>query len=150
MMGPEDPPYAVWYLCCADDVVHPRSMAKEEAEMATASGYVTVYEASDGGSGDPRKTFWQFFVDKQAVTSENPDIADTMRFAIETSRAVDVTFDDATNVISQARIAFEYVCAAEEYTPCKPDDPPGSKQPIQICETRRRAPCIGPGSDPQP
>lgn len=35
--------------------------------MAYIEDYVTVFESSDGGSGDPAKTFWQFFVGTQPV-----------------------------------------------------------------------------------
>ena len=40
--------------------------------MADIEDYVTVYESTDGGTGDPRKTFWQFFVGATTVSTDNP------------------------------------------------------------------------------
>jgi hypothetical protein len=105
--------------------------------MADIEDYVTVFESSDGGSGDPAKTFWQFFVGTQPVGTTNPLIAETMRLAINTSSKVRVTFDQqAGNMMSQARIGFKYVCNSREINRC---DPPNLPQ--QICETLRYAPC---------
>jgi len=107
--------------------------------MATAEGYIEVYESSDGGSGNPCRTFWQFFVGKQPVVTENPQIAETIRLAISTSSKVRVTYDDQKqNTISQVRIEFKYVCESSTITPCVPDPAEPSKV---ICETRRFAPC---------
>jgi 2-iminobutanoate/2-iminopropanoate deaminase len=76
--------------------------------MGSIEGYITVFESSDGGTGDPVKTFWQFFVHvlgggTQQVTTENARLAETMRLAVETTSNVRVTYDDATKVMSQAR-----------------------------------------------
>jgi hypothetical protein len=74
--------------------------------MATqiANGYVTVYEASDGGSGDPAKTTWQFFVGTQAVNTTNHFLAQTARLAVNTNSRVQVTFDDTNRKVSQLRV----------------------------------------------
>lgn len=105
--------------------------------MANVEGYVTVFESSDGGSGDPAKTFWQFFVGIQPVGTRNPLLAETMRLAVDTSNKVRVTFDpSAGNTMSQARLAFEYVCNYRKIEKC---EPPGLPQ--EICETIRFAPC---------
>jgi hypothetical protein len=83
--------------------------------MADIEDYVTVFESSDGGSGDPAKTFWQFFVGAQPVGTNNPLLAETMRLAIKTSSKVKVTFDQkAGNTMSQARIEFKYVCNSRD------------------------------------
>ena len=50
--------------------------------MAVVKGYVTVYESSDGGTGNPAKTFWQLFVNNQPVSIDNHLMADTVRLAI--------------------------------------------------------------------
>lgn len=104
--------------------------------MANIEDYVTVFESSDGGTGNPVKTFWQFFVGAQAVNTENPFIAETMRLAVKTSSKVQVTFDEKTHTMSQARIEFKYVCNSLEIQEC---EPPNSRQ--KICETVRYAPC---------
>ena len=105
--------------------------------MADIEGYVTVFESSDGGSGDPAKTFWQFFVGTQPVSTENPLIAETMRLAVNTSSKVRVTFDQsAGNKMSQARIEFKYVCNSREIQACEPPI-----APQRICETIRYVPC---------
>jgi methionine synthase II (cobalamin-independent) len=76
----------------------------------TVEGYVTVYESSDGGSGDPHETFWQFRVYASPeiqpfVTTRNHRLAETMRFAMDTKRKVKVTYDAAAPyTMSQARI----------------------------------------------
>ena len=74
--------------------------------MADTEGKVEVYESSDGGTGDPAKTNWQFFVNGKPVTTGNHFIAETMRLAIETDHKVRVTFN-SDSTISQARIQFQ-------------------------------------------
>lgn len=111
--------------------------------MANVTGYVTVFESSDGGSGDPARTFWQFFVGTQAVTTSNPLLAETMRLAVETNSRVGVTFDpEAGKTMSQARIEFTYVCSSRKLERC---EPPNVQQ--EICETIRYAPCKDPIPD---
>jgi hypothetical protein len=87
-----------------------------EALMAQIDGYVTVYESSDGGTGEAEETLWQFFVDSDPaspgdrvnVTTENFRIAETIRLALDKSQKVKVTYDDGNqNRISQARIEFK-------------------------------------------
>ena len=77
--------------------------------MAMLEGRITVYESSDGGSGDFAKTHWQFFVDPgQApvpVGTNNPALAETVRLAIASSSKVRVTFDEQ-HTLTQVRIAF--------------------------------------------
>lgn len=109
--------------------------------MAEIEDHVMVYESTDGGSGDPRKTFWQFFVGPTAVSTDNPLHAETMRLAIETSSKVRVTFQEEAgkNVMSQARLAFQYVCNSRKIERCVP--PEASDLPQEICETIRFAPC---------
>ena len=93
---------------------------------ANAEGYVTVYESSDGGTGDPAKTLWQFFVGGHPVTTENHFLAETVRLAIDTNSRVRVTYDaDQGNKLSQVRIEFKYACETRRLAPCKPDNPPG-------------------------
>lgn len=105
--------------------------------MATIEDYVTVFESSDGGSGDPVKTFWQFFVGAQAVSTNNSLLAETMRLAVYSSSKVRVTYDETnSNTMSQARIEFTYVCNSREIGQCEPQ---ASFQ--KICETVRYAPC---------
>jgi hypothetical protein len=105
-------------------------------------GYVCVYEASDGGTGDPAKTFWQFIVGKQPVTTRNHYLAETMRLAVETNSKVKVTYDpDDGNTMSQARIEFRYVCEKRQIEPCDPSSPDAQRE---VCETLRYSPC-----DPQ-
>jgi hypothetical protein len=81
--------------------------------MAIFNGYVTVYESSDGGSGDPNETIWQFFIfdgnKNNPVTTRNHRLARTMRLAIETYRRVRVTCGDDDSTMSQARIEFERI-----------------------------------------
>jgi hypothetical protein len=106
--------------------------------MANIEGYVTVYESSDGGTGKPCNTFWQFFVGQQPVSTENHWIAETMRLAISTNSKVNVTYDsDKGNRMSQARIEFNYICESRQIQEC---DMPESKMKV-ICETRRYAQC---------
>src|SRR5258708_1488341 len=88
-----------------------------DASMAAVQieGYVTVFEASDGGSGDPRKTTWQFFIDpgnapRDSVITTNSWIAETMHLAIKTNSRVRTSYDSVSHVASQARIEFAYVC----------------------------------------
>jgi len=109
--------------------------------MADIEDYVTVFESSDGGTGEPAKTFWQYFVGAQPVSTKNALIAETMRLAINTNSKVRFIFDLAAgNTMSQARIEFKYVCNSRKIQPC---EPPNSPQ--EICETIRYAPChIGP------
>jgi hypothetical protein len=114
--------------------------------MATIDGYIKVFEASDGGTGDPLKTIWQFFVDHQPVITKNPKLAETAELAVTTASRVRVTYDPADNTISQIRMEFAYVCTAEPIHDCNikpvPPPPPGTKY---VCETKRYAPC-----EPQP
>ena len=92
--------------------------------MASVNDYVRVYEATDAGTGDPAKTFWQFFVGAQPVFTKNPVIAQTMRLAVKTESKVRVEYDPAnTNTISQARMEFTYVCATQRYSPCQEQKP---------------------------
>ena len=56
--------------------------------LKNVEGYVEVYEASDGGSGNPVKTSWQFFVNAQPVSIDNKYIAETMRLSIHSSLAL--------------------------------------------------------------
>jgi hypothetical protein len=106
--------------------------------MPFVEDFVTVFESTDGGTGDPAKTFWQFFVGGQPVRTENPLIAETMQLAIKTSSKVRVAFDSAAgNTMSQARIEFKYICDARKIQKCDPNSPD------EICESRRYAPCEG-------
>jgi hypothetical protein len=94
--------------------------------MATIEGYVTVFESSDGGTGDPAKTFWQFFIGTQPVRTENRFLAETMRLAVDSSSKVSVTYDENKgNTMSQARIEFTYVCESRRYAPCDKNSIPG-------------------------
>jgi hypothetical protein len=107
--------------------------------MADIEDYVTVYESSDGGTGNAVKTFWQFFVGSQPVSTENPLIAETMRLAINTNSKVRVSYDPAAgNTMAQARIEFTYVCSYRKIQKC---ESPNSDSPEEICETIRYAPC---------
>jgi hypothetical protein len=117
--------------------------------MANVLGYVTVYESSDGGSGDPNATFWQFFVDpgnapRQAVTTKNFRLAKTMALAIKTSSRVSVTYG-AKNEMEQVRIEFNYICELEQIRPCS-----SSPEPQNVCLTRRYAPCTPDEIPPRP
>jgi hypothetical protein len=90
--------------------------------VANAEGLVTVYESSDGGTGDPARTFWQFFVGPQPVKTENHYLADTVQLAIRTNSRVKVTYDPAAgNMASQVRLEFEYACETRRLSPCKPE-----------------------------
>lgn len=92
--------------------------------MAQIEGYVTVYESSDGGTGDPAKTHWIFFVGGQALNTDNHWIAETMRLAVSMNSRVRVEYDPNAFIASQARIEFQYICETRRYQPCgdKPDD----------------------------
>ncbi|HEY6232936.1 MAG TPA: hypothetical protein VIW64_16860 [Pyrinomonadaceae bacterium] len=108
--------------------------------MADIQDYVAVFESSDGGSGDPGKTFWQFFVGVQPVSTTNPLIAETMQLAIKTNSKVRVNYDPAAgNTMSQARIEFKYVCNSRKIQKCEPPNSSDSTQ--EICETLRYGPC---------
>lgn len=87
--------------------------------MSNVTGHVTVYESSDGGSGDPAKTTWQFFVGTQPVNTTNQFLAQTIRVAIQTNSQVQVTFDNTTKTLSQVRIEFKYSCETRRLTACK-------------------------------
>jgi hypothetical protein len=110
--------------------------------MANIQGYVTVYESSDAGTGDPRLTFWQFFVDpgnkpRQAVTTKNDRLADTMRLAINTNSRVSVSYDPTKgNAMEQARIEFNYICELVKIEECK-----RPSQSMNVCVTRRYSSC---------
>ncbi len=111
--------------------------------MGTIQGNVTRYESSDGGRGCAEKTVWQFFVAGRPVTTENYNLAETMRLAIKTSNQVTVTFDDTTNVMSQARLDFSYICEAREIVICRNGEP---EPPTLMCETKRYNRCeVNPG-----
>ena len=109
--------------------------------MAQAKGYITVFEASDGGTGNPCRTLWQFFVcsstDRQAVRTENHWIAETALLAIKTNALVQVEYDATSSVVSQVRMTFDYVCESSEVEPCAPPE----SEPKVICETRRYTSC---------
>lgn len=70
--------------------------------MATVDGNITVFEVSDGGSGDISKTRWQLFVDKTPVSTLNSHIADIAGLAITLKSKVRCTYDKG--VISQLRL----------------------------------------------
>ena len=110
--------------------------------MATVNDFIKVFESSDGGSGDPAKTIWQFFVGAQAVTTTNRTIAETMQLAVNTNSKVQVTYDPTVgNTMSQARIQFAYVCNSRPIVGCQPPDLNLPAPPPEICETIRYAPC---------
>src|ERR1700674_5044621 len=105
----------------------------------TVEDYVLVYEASDGGTGDPRLTVWQFFIGAQPVTTKNPELAETIRLAVDSNSKVKATYDDQNaNTLLQARIVFTYVCESVQITGCGPVDEAKS-----ICVTKRYSPCKG-------
>ncbi|WP_152620883.1 hypothetical protein [Bradyrhizobium japonicum] len=110
--------------------------------MGTIVGYVTVFESSDGGTGDPHQTLWQFFVDpgnaaRQNVITKNTRLADTMRFAVKLNSRVRVSYDDTTFVMAQARIEFSYLCEELTIQPCRGVP----LEPKMVCVTRRYSPC---------
>ena len=111
--------------------------------MANRRGYIKVFEASDGGTGNPLNTVWQFFVDNQPVTTTNERLAETARLAVTTASRVDVTYDPANgNAISQIRMEFRYVCTSEPVHDChQPPIPPPPPGTTYICQTKRFAPC---------
>ncbi|MBT8079180.1 MAG: hypothetical protein KJO31_11440 [Gammaproteobacteria bacterium] len=116
--------------------------------MAEIEGYVTVYESSDGATGDPDQTIWQFFVydgiKNTPVRTKNVRLARTMRLAIETNREVKVIYDEMESTMSQARIEYEYICESQKVYLC---DSNGTEK--EICQTRRLSRCkpdIPPGS----
>jgi hypothetical protein len=78
-----------------------------------------VYESSDGGTGDPAKTIWQFFVGTQPVNTTNQFFSQTIRVAIQTNSQVQVTFDNTTKALSQVRIEFKYSCETRRLAACK-------------------------------
>jgi len=109
--------------------------------MATVDGYIKVFEASDGGTGNPLDTVWQFFVDVQPVTTKNERLAETAKLAVMTASRVRVTYDEANgNTISQIRMEFDYICTAEMVHNCN-QTPPPEPGTQYICETKRFAPC---------
>jgi hypothetical protein len=67
--------------------------------------FITVYESSDAGTGDPTKTTWQFFVGAKPVTTTNSFLAETVRLAIMTNSKVMVTVNG--NTLTQVRIALK-------------------------------------------
>jgi hypothetical protein len=85
------------------------------------TGKVVVYESSDGGTGDPRRTFWQFHIyskgdtptppSKTAVTTNNPFFAETIRLALQIDKEVQVSYNvnDNNNVTTQVRIEIQLV-----------------------------------------
>src|SRR5436309_1619703 len=93
--------------------------------MATKDGYIKVFEASDAGTGDPLQTIWQFFVDNQPVTTTNEHLAHAAMLAVKTASRVRVTYDAGSNVASQVRMEFSYVCTSESIRDCnQPPEPP--------------------------
>jgi hypothetical protein len=77
------------------------------APLSPTTGFVTVYESSDGGTGDPAKTVWQFFVGGQPVKTTNKYFAQTARLAVRTKSQVTATFNAVDgNVLSQLRVAL--------------------------------------------
>jgi hypothetical protein len=87
-----------------------------------ATGFVDVFESSDGGTGDPTKTVWQFFVAGSAFITKNSNLAETVRLAIETNSQLMVTAD-ANNTATQVRIAFKYQCTAQRVSHCEGSQP---------------------------
>jgi len=110
--------------------------------MGSIEGYVTVFESSDGGTGDPDKTLWQFFIDpgnapREAVTTKNRQLAETIRFAVETNNRVRVSYDDGAHTMTQARIEFRYICESLKIEPCTP--PPAGE--TMVCATQKYSAC---------
>lgn len=96
--------------------------------MGTIMGYITVFESSDGGSGNPANTKWQFLINTggtahDAVNTSNDKLADTMRLAIQTKSRVAVAFKDDNHAIEQVRIVFNYICEKVSIQPCAPAEP---------------------------
>jgi hypothetical protein len=85
-----------------------------------AKGFVTVFEASDGATGNPEDTTWQFFVGKKPVITKNHFLAQAVRLAIETNSQVQVTFEDP-NTLSQVRIEFNYGSEITRLAPVPPE-----------------------------
>jgi hypothetical protein len=70
------------------------------------AGKITVYECSDGGTGDPAKTTWQFFVGEKAVITKSHFLAEAVRLALHMGRDVKVQVVSGTNnTLTQVRIA---------------------------------------------
>ncbi|NOC83832.1 hypothetical protein [Ruegeria sp. HKCCD6428] len=107
--------------------------------MTILTDFVNIYESSDAGSGDPEKTFWQIRVGSKFFLTNNHHMAATARLAIQTSRAVQVTYDDDT--ISQLRIDYEYVCVEKKFVRCSSESPTGGDELQKVCDTMRLAPC---------
>lgn len=113
--------------------------------MGAIDGYVTVYEFSDGGTGDPNQTLWQFIVDpgnapREFVTTSNHQLAETMRLAVKTNSRVLVSYkDNAGHSMEQARIEFTYVCESLRLMGCPSTT--GPEEPLSICVTRRYSHC---------
>jgi hypothetical protein len=108
--------------------------------MGMVTGYITVFESSDGGSGDPATTKWQFSINPgtappQAVNTSNDRLAATMRLAIQTNSRVTVAFKDNDDTMEQARIVFNYICEKVSIEPCGPGER------TTVCITKRYAPC---------
>lgn len=74
--------------------------------MAQVTGFITVYESSDGGTGSGEKTSWQFFVGTHPVSTKNPYLAETVRLAIKTDKMITATVDES-GFLSQVRIALQ-------------------------------------------
>jgi hypothetical protein len=108
--------------------------------MAITRGYITIFEASDRGTGNPLDTIWTLLVGGVRVTTTNERLAETAELAITTASRVDIEFDPANDVISQIHMEFRYVCTAELVQDCHqtPAPPSGTKY---VCETKRFAPC---------
>jgi hypothetical protein len=85
----------------------------------TVEGLVSVFESSDGGTGDPTKTTWQFFVAGKSCNTKNHSMAETVRLAVYSNTPVRVIFDDATgDTILQVRMEFEYACETKRVNRC--------------------------------
>src|SRR2546423_14305644 len=110
--------------------------------MPNIQGYITVFEATDGGSGLPAKTNWQFFVcnatQREAVTTVNPLVAEAVMLAIKTTAFVRVSYDAATRVAAQVRMTYDYSCVGLTLDPC-PNIP--GDEPKIVCVTKHFTTC---------
>jgi hypothetical protein len=77
----------------------------QEGGMLPINDFITVYESSDGGSGNAAETTWQFFVGDTPVSTKNPFFADTARLAIQTNTKV--TFTVVKGQLSQLRLQLK-------------------------------------------
>ena len=139
---------AVWPPHSSQVLCFPRCKRTRQRRlgMGTILGYVTVFESTDAGTGDPHQTTWQFHVDpgnavKKAVITRNARLADTMRFAVEQDSRVQVTYVDGTDVMVQARLEFNYLCEELRMQLCPGLGEPVEPEPKTVCVTRRFSPC---------